>query len=165
VISREPTGESAEIAGKRGKVIADLEATQRAFYDLHGMVAVLQNCDETRLSDGQLECFAEAMETVMSPVYEAIEHGIEQLRADAEKPDDDAATVADVAFDRFQIRCEKMPLDQVALELRAHQWEAAEILSANLEEDGYSVHKTFTRSGLKHFLAEREFLQSLLPQE
>jgi hypothetical protein len=40
-----------------------------------------------------------------------------------------------------------------------------EMLSAFPEEDGFSVHKTFTRKGLKCFLAEREFLQSLLPAE
>jgi hypothetical protein len=171
--------------GGRDKAIDNLEATQKALWNVAGMISVLATSDESRLEDGELESFAEAMQTVLSPTYEAVENGVKQLRADAlggtaaaeliliknnlakEPPNrnDDAATAADVAFDRFQARCNKMPTDQVALELRAHCWEADEILSASMEEDGYRVSKTFTRKGLKHFLAEREFLQSLLPEE
>jgi hypothetical protein len=66
-----------------------------------------------------------------------------------------------VAFDRYQVEWSDRPIDEVALRLRAHCWGAAEILSANREEDGFSVRKTFTRKGLTHFLAEREFLDDL----
>jgi hypothetical protein len=87
---------------------------------------------------------------------------IECLLAEAS---DDAATAVDVAFDRFQIEAEKMTPLEVAQRLREHCWEAAETLSATPEEDGYTVRKTFTRKGLRYFVAEREFLQSLLPEE
>jgi hypothetical protein len=41
----------------------------------------------------------------------------------------------------------------------------SEILTADPNEDGYSVTKTWTRKGIRYFVAEREFLQSLLPEE
>ena len=77
----------------------------------------------------------------------------------------DAAAAVDVAFDGFQVECDKMSPEEVALRLRQHCWEASEILSAFPEENGFSVSKTFTRKGLRYFVAEREFLQSLLPEE
>jgi hypothetical protein len=78
---------------------------------------------------------------------------------------DDAATVADVAFDKFQVRCDKMPTDQVAFELRRHLWETHEIIAADQTEDEYMVSGKFSLKGLQNFLAERKFIESLLPAE
>lgn len=88
-----------------------------------------------------------------------------KLFVDRVKPADDVATAADVALDRYQVECNKLSPEEVGLRLRAHCWDVGEMLSAFPEEDGFSVHKTFTRKGLKDFLAEREYLQSLLPDE
>lgn len=83
--------------------------------------------------------------------------------SERESPHSDQSALA--TFDAIHIRCEKMPIDQVALELRRYMWDACENLAASMNEDGFTVTKTWTPKGLRYFLAEREFLESLLSDD
>jgi hypothetical protein len=135
--------------------------------------------------DSEMDTLLEVTRPLLSMACQAIDDALELLGPDAlggtaldltlrtvlsevrnkEPRNDDAATVADVALDRYQVECNKLSPEEVGLRLRQHCWDVGEMLSAFPEEDGFSVHKTFTRSGLKNFLAELEYLQSLLPAE
>jgi hypothetical protein len=84
--------------------------------------------------------------------------GLVQLREPV-----DAVTAADVALDTFQVEASKLTAADCAKRLREFEWAA----KRSDDPDGtfYRVSYDFTPDGLKRFLAEREFLQSLLPDE
>ncbi len=72
---------------------------------------------------------------------------IEGLAEQVAELDQRSTQPALATFEAIQARCEKMDIDPVALELRRYMWDAYENLAASMDEDGFTVTKTWTPKG------------------
>lgn len=89
----------------------------------------------------------------------------EQKRNAPDGSTDDWQRSALAAIDRLDSEYAEKTPQECAARLRKFNYDVSENLAASMYEDGYTVTKTWTRKGVRHFLAEREFMESLLSDE
>lgn len=72
-----------KLPAKKTEDVADnLHETLKTLWAVGAMVAVLRGCEPHKLHELDLEGFAEAMQYLLAPIYQAVEEGEKALRGE-----------------------------------------------------------------------------------